>query len=145
MYITLEDYRSYITSELLDMILQHPDDDNTDIIGDASKFAEGTIATFAGSLYDTAGEFAKTADDRNYLVLMWAIHIAVYIIHQRIADDQVPEKVIKNYDDTIADLHKVATEDLPLNLPPAPGDSTDDPLDGGLRRMGSNTPRSHGL
>lgn len=147
MYVQKTDYRSYLTIQLLDMVTEQVEGEENPILSDASAFAEGIIKTYTGSLFDITGELAKTGSDRNYLVLSWAVHIAVYVIHQRIADDTVPEKVIKNYDDTIADLQRVSAGKLPLNLPPTP--STMDPETGsaytGLRRINSDTPRSHRL
>ena len=146
MYVTKQDYKTRITDDLLNIIIEQEDGKDIDILDDASKFAEDMLLGYAGSFYDVAGEFAKVGNARNYFVLNWALNIAAYIIYQRVADDQVPEKVIKNYDDTIADLQKVANEDLAINLPPAPSDDTDPTTQNeGIRRMGSKTPRDHSL
>jgi len=153
MYIQKEDYRTRITSELLKMVTEQDGGLEEDILSDADKFATGIIATYAGVLYDINSEFDKSGADRNYLILGWGVNIAVYILYQRIADEQVPDKVIKNYDDTINDLQALSKGNLPVNLPPVTDSTGSGPAtsgDGsitlqntGLRRMGSRTPRSH--
>lgn len=150
MYVTQDDYKTRISSDLLAKIASDTNITPDKFFSDASKVAEDTIASYAGVLYDIAPEFIKTAQDRNYLLVKWALNIATYELYQRIDDEQVPEKVIKNYDDTIEDLEKLATGKFPLALPPKPNDPTggegDESVvtDGtGLIRMGSQKKRSH--
>ncbi|MGN6604551.1 MAG: phage protein Gp36 family protein [Ginsengibacter sp.] len=153
MYVEQTDYKGRISSSLLDILIA---EDPAGIIADASAEAEGTIATFAGVLYDIAPELAKTAAARNGYLLSLAKSIGLYFIYQRADDEDVPEKVIKNYDDAMHDLEKISIGKKLLALPPVPvvvGESgvTDgtDTVEGvgtqgvGLLRIGSQTKRTH--
>lgn len=151
MYVTKTDYKRRIDADLLNQIITEGTNNGDDLLTDVSKAAEDTISTLAGVLYDVAPEFQKAGADRNGLILTWAINIATYEMYQRIDDEQVPEKVIKNYDDTMEDLVKVSKGQFPLNLPSKPADP---PAGGeghqaaqtegaGLRRMGSQKKRTH--
>ncbi len=106
----------------------------------------------AGVLYNVSGEWEKTDADRNGYILALALSIALYEIYQRADDDDIPEKVIKNYNDAMDALHAVASGKEPLNLPPRVDDNNAGPGDGdedvitsgvGLRRLGSAKKRSH--
>lgn len=148
MYVTKADYKGRISTVLLDMLIA---EDATGIIANASRSAEDTINSLAGRLYDIPGEFAKLGTARNHFVLNMGLSIALYTIYQISDDEEVPEKVIKNYDDTINDLTKISTGKMTLNLPPAVVDDESDPGDGetssttglGSRRLGSAPKRSH--
>jgi hypothetical protein len=151
MYVTKADYRGRISTGLLDMIIS---EDPTGIIANASKDAEDTILSLAGVLYDVVPEFAKTATARNFYVLKLAINISLYNIYQIADDETIPEKVIKNYDDTINDLTKISIGKMTLNLPPNStdnsggsgsigGDETASTTGNGLRRIGSAPKRTH--
>lgn len=153
MYLEKTDYAGRITMSLLDILIV---EDPANIIAAASKEAEDTIATMAGVLYDIAPELAKTLADRNGYVLSLAKSIGLYFIYQRADDEEIPNKVIKNYDDAMDDLEKISTGKKVLALPAKPvvvnqsgnidgsgsieGVSTEGQ---GLRRMGSQLKRSH--
>lgn len=149
MYIVKNDYKSRILTELLNSILTRivddtPGADEIVILGDVSKTAEDIIAGYSAKLYDIVPEFQKSGTDRNYQVLNWAVNIALYLLYQRIEDYDVPQKVIKNYDDTIDTLERLSTGKFDINLPPAAAAESGSPEGGvGLRRFGSAPPRSH--
>lgn len=155
MYIIKTDYKTRISTDLLDRVIAEGASNGDDILAAVSKIAEDTIGTLAGVIYDIAPEFAKAGVLRNHLIMVWALNIATYNIYQRIDDEEVPEKVIKNYDDTMEDLIKVSQGKFPLNLPAKPeppadpgagggGGGEDVATDGnGLRRIGSAEKRSH--
>lgn len=154
MYVVKTDYYSRISTDLLNRIIQEAANNGDDLLATCSKFAEDTIATHANVIYDTSAEWAKAGAERNGLLLVWAINIATYNVYQRIDDEEVPQKVIKNFDDTMEDLQKVSSGKYPLSLPPKqlPGEGTggsggeDVVTDGGgLRRMGSQPKRSHAI
>ncbi|HUM50475.1 MAG TPA: DUF1320 family protein [Chitinophagales bacterium] len=151
MYIQKNDYKSRISTELLNLILtrilqDEPGIDEVVILSDISKTAEDIITTYTCKLYDIIPEFAKSGTTRNYQILNWAINIAMYIVYQRIEDYDVPAKVVKNHDDTIETLENVSKGKFDLNLPVAPiieGSGATDETGTGLRRFGSKKPRSH--
>ena len=145
MYILKADYLSRVQTDVFNMVLESAQGNETQILTDASKTAEDIIRTHTGHLYDIDVELAKAGTTRNYQVLSWAISIALYMIYQRIDDVDVPEKVIKNYDDTIEELKDVSKARVPLNLPAIQaGEDVPENTQGvGIIRMGSAKPRTH--
>lgn len=148
MYVQKTDYKGRIAVELLNLLIA---EDENGILTEASKIGEDTIASQVNVLYDVTGEFLKTGADRNYYILTMAINIALYNIYQRAEDEDIPKKVIKNHDDTMADLAQITKGKNSLDLPPrantdpaAPGNDPNNPIQGiGLRRWGSNPKRTH--
>jgi hypothetical protein len=150
MYVVKADYKGRISTDLLNMLLA---EDEGAILEQSSKVAEHTIAAMVGKLYNVANEFAKVGSERNYYLLSLAINIALYQIYNIADDEQVPEKIIKNYDDTIDDLQKISIGKAQLSLPPfivenSGTDATDEKpgtTGTGLRRYGSITKRTHNI
>lgn len=149
MYVKKTDYRGRISTDLLNMLIA---EDETGILVQSSKIAEDTIATHTASIYDIAPEFLKIGLLRNYYTLSMAINIALYNIYNIADDEQIPEKIIKNYDDTMEDLVKISMGKAQLSLPPkvaetvggSPGDDENASTSGmGLRRWGSLAKRTH--
>ena len=149
MYVVKADYKGRITTTLLDMLIN---EDVTAIIAAASKTAEDTIFSLAGMFYDIREEFNHGGSLRNGFLLSMAISIGLYNIYQIADEESIPEKVIKNYDDTMNDLVKISQGKMTLNLPPAPTNGTEGtPGEGetvstsgiGLRRIGSAPKRTH--
>lgn len=148
MYIQKTDYAGRITMSLLNILLV---EDETNILAAASKLAEDTIASFVGVLYDITPELAKTGNARNGYILGLAKSIGLYEIYQRADDAQIPEKVIKNYDDAMDDLERISTGKKALDLPAKTdssgssggNDETPATTGTGLRRIGSDPRRTH--
>jgi len=148
MYLQKTDYTSRINLDLLNQIIDTPENIEENVLETIDRIATDTIGTYAGVLYATAAEWAKTGLNRNFLLFKWALDIAVYEGFMRIDDEQIPEKHIKNYNDCMEDLAKVATGKLPLNLPPKENDTIPDGGDTdtqgtGLRRIGYTKKRTH--
>lgn len=151
MYIQKSDYKGRISTALLDIIVS---EDETAILTEASKTAEDTLKSTAGVLYNIDDEFTKTGTNRNGFILSMALSIALYNLYQITDDYEVPQKVIKNYDDTMHDLTKIANGKMNLNLPANTGSGSGSGTDNGdpeqastsgigLRRIGSAKKRSH--
>ena len=150
MYVTKADYKGKISIELLELLLA---EDESNILAMSSRVAEDTIKTTAGVLYDVVSEIAKTGLNRNYYLLNLAIDIALYNIYQRSDDEQIPEKIIKNHDDALNDLQKISIGKSALDMPPKV--NSDNSTTGseetvgtggtGLRRIGSQPKKSHGM
>lgn len=153
MYVVKKDYAGRISLELLNMILSDSGATEAELLAQASTTAEGMLTSLAGVLYDIAPELAKTGSDRNGLLLKYAKDIATYELYQRIDDYQIPEKAIKNYNDAVDALEKIAQGKVPLSLPlkdagdggtGTGGEGENASLQGrGLLRIGSQTKRTH--
>lgn len=147
MYVNKTDYAGRITASLLDILIA---ENPATIIADASKEAEDTIASMAGVLYDIAPELAKGSAARNYYILSLAKSIGLYFIYQRADDEEIPAKVIKNYDDAMDDLEKISIGKKAVDLPPkvteggsGGGEGNAETTGSGLHRLGSQKKRTH--
>lgn len=147
MYILKTDYIGRIAMSLLDILIE---ENPEQIIADTGKDVEDTIRTMAGVLYDINPELLKAGNLRNGYILSLAKSLGIYFIYQRADDEQIPEKVIKNYDDAMEELQKISVGKLALDLPPKPkepsggeGSEGTETEGSGLRRMGSQKKRTH--
>ena len=68
------------------------------------------------------------------------MNLAVYFFYERIPDEQVPARVVKNYDDTRSDLDKIARGKLSVTLTHL---TDDDGKKETVFHWGSNPKRSH--
>lgn len=112
-YITKQDLTVNIRTYRINQII---DGDDT-IIENASMEAEAMIIDALTGKYDTTNIFNKTGAGRDKNILSWAKYIVLYKIYERIPDENVPERVIKNYDDTFDFLMKIAEGRVSVSLP----------------------------
>jgi hypothetical protein len=90
-------------------------------------------------------EFAKTGANRNQALLRWVKCLVLYYLYERIPDALVPERVIKNYDDTMEMLNKISDGKMNCTLAQLQESDTDgnaEPLT--KTRWGSQPVRSQG-
>lgn len=154
MYLHYNDYQLRISLDLLNILIAQAgatDDANTILIS-ADKIAMDTIKTKAGVLYDLTAELQKNGNERNGYLISLALSIALYEVYMRSDDEEIPPKVIKNYEDALDALDKIANGKDVLDLPPkiadngsgTPGDGeTVGTMGNGLRRLGSQKKRTH--
>ncbi len=154
MYLEKSDYKIRIRTDLFNLLLERitEGDETTEleILEAANKRACDTISIKLSVLYTTDNEFAKIGNDRNGYLLGLAISIALYEIYQRADDEEIPEKIIKNYEDAMDELDKIASGKSPIGLDKVEdgnnenGDDETANIQGsGLRRFGSAKKRSH--
>ena len=112
-YITKDDLKTKSTVYQLDQILE--DDDL--IIDTASDDAQSIVTDALHQHYNTELIFSKTGTARDKNVVLWMKHITMYHLFDRIPDESIPERVIKDYDDVMRKLDKVSEGRVPVNLP----------------------------
>lgn len=112
-YITKADYLHKIRLPRLEMMIE---EDNS-ILDDAEETAVAVVKDALHAHYDNEAIFTKTGDDRDKQVVRWVMNLAVYYIYERIPDKLVPERVVKNYDDTILTLMEIADRKKSVDLP----------------------------
>lgn len=119
-YLTQDDIQSSMRDGRLRQILDSYSDDVTpeSIFESASKEAGGLLVDHLMH-YQIMEEFEKTGDDRSTSVIFHMKNIVIYILYDRIPDDDVPAKVIKNYNDTMETLGEISKGKLNINLPKA--------------------------
>lgn len=112
-FITKADYLQNIREEIADQIT----DENDDIIDECELEAIEEVSSYLFQFYDVATIFGAEDDERSKLVLSWCKHVVLYKLYERIPDDRVPERIIKNYDDTIRVLERINSGKMPVDLP----------------------------
>lgn len=136
-FLERDDYPAKIDLELLDQLTG-----NDDLIMELTDDdAASAIIDRIGNRYKVADELAKTGDGRNRSLVRWMLNISVYYLFGRAHDLDIPERVVKDYDDTMRDLEKIASGKLSCTI-----GRTIDAVTGSVPtkiRMGSNAMRSH--
>jgi phage gp36-like protein len=134
-FLTKNDFTSKITSSVLNQITGSDDT----LLIDAENKAAAVITDMLQGNYNIAVELSKTGNGRHQALLGWMLYLAVYFLYERIPDSELPDRVVKNYDDTMYMLRQIARGKTPTSLTPRT-------VDGKAKRtfrMGSTTPRSH--
>ena len=135
-YISKDDYQDEIRTYNLDQIIE---DDDT-ILDKAETSAIDLVRQFLFQHYDASKIFSKTGANRDQIVVDWCTQIALYKIFKRVPDEEVPERVVKDYDDSIRMLKKLNGGDMGFDLPRLE-------VETGKKktkfRGGSQKPRSH--
>lgn len=65
------------------------------------------IENSLSELYDLNAEFAKIDDERHRTLVLWCTNLAMYYLYERIPDNELPPRVVKNYDDTLSIIDKI--------------------------------------
>lgn len=112
MFINKFDFFSSITEQTLKQITQGDES----LILDAILTAQSEMESYLRERYDVAVEFAKTETDRNPLLKLYMIDLALYHLHTRIAPRSVPETRGIRYEHAIRWLEKVRDGKMSPNL-----------------------------
>ena len=75
----------------------------------AEQTAIAAIEDSLSSLYNLNAEFAKLDEERHRSLIKWCLNLSMYDLYERIPDNDLPPRVVKNYDDTIELLGKIET------------------------------------
>jgi phage gp36-like protein len=136
-FLTRDDFDTKLSEDIVSQIIETDDT----ILDDAELQATAIIEDALSKTYDLDAEFAKTDTDRHKNLLRWMMNLAVYFIYERIPSNQVPDRVVKNYDDTIAEIKGIESgkrnTSLTLKVDETTGKTNS------VFRFGSNLKRSH--
>jgi hypothetical protein len=102
-FITEDDFKRKLSVDIRAQITES----DPDILDDVEADAMAIIQDALSPTYDLDAEFAKAEDDRNKNLIRIMLNLMVYFIYERVPDTQVPERVVKNYDDTISEINKI--------------------------------------
>lgn len=136
-WLQKEDMKTTIRTYRLDQIL----DEDDSVFEEAALTAESDVNNALFQNYNTATIFNTSGNDRDKSVLKWVKVLTLYYIYERVPDELVPERVIKNYDDTNKILAKIAEGDIGIELPRRLSETTGKPKT--KFRWGSVPKRSH--
>jgi len=138
-FLTETDFNEHIGADILSQITG---DDDT-LLDKAELIAIGTVKDAVSGLYDVDTDLEEdVADNRHQPLVLWLLSLATYQLYRQIPDDEVPARVIKDYDDTMETLIQIGRGKHPTNLSPI------EDTDGSSKRvfrMGSSTARSHDM
>lgn len=110
-FITNADLDVHIPQRRLNQIIAN----NATILDTAESTAIRNVKDALYSKYDVDAIFSGT--DKPAQVVRWVCVLVLYYIHERIPDAQVPERVVRNYDDVLATLEKIADGKWSIDLP----------------------------
>ncbi len=114
-YITKTDYKYQIRTDVFDQILEEAEEDEDAMLDQAEGEGIAFVRNFLENRYDLNTEFAKSGSDRHKVLLRMCKVVVLYLIYERIPDDLVPERIVKNYEATLKMLKEVqnGSADLP--------------------------------
>ena len=135
-FLTKPDFDSKLSTNILEQITGGDDA----LLDMAEKTATGIITDLLSGMYDLTAEFAKTEGERHDNLMNWMLNLSTYLLYDRIPDDEVPERVVKDHDDTMESLHLIARGKLPTTLIPI---EISEGVAKRAFRMGGNEPRNH--
>lgn len=135
-WIASTDYKPMVRDNHLSQII---DADNV-LLDSVELTAIQVVKDALHQWYDTDAIFATTGANRPPQVLRWCIVLAVYYLYERVPDKLVPERVSRNYDQTIEMLRDISDAKVSLDLPLK---QTADSENVTKFRWGSQTARGH--
>lgn len=110
-FISKDDYKYQIRTTRLDQILEAADEDEDVILDSAETEAIGMMRKFLDVKYNMDLELGKSGSARNKVLLRIAKVLVIYYIYERVPDEMVPERVVKNYDEVMQMLEKIEDGD----------------------------------
>jgi hypothetical protein len=145
MALTYQDFKPYINQKDFDQILQETPGVTTDvapILADIELLSKTVITDALFSRYDTVAVIDQWTTYPQ--VKRWMLVLSLYYIYERVPDRLVPPRIVKNYNDVLAQLDQVADGKTSIKLPHKP-------IETGARqgentskfRWGSTEKRSH--
>lgn len=136
-FLTTEDFNVKLSSDILNQITQT----DTTVLDDSEKQAIGIIEDNFTPNFDIESELSKTGTDRHDNLIRWMLNLTLYFVYERVPDDQVPERVVKNYDDTQKELDLIARGKKNTTLARRVDEETNETST--TFRYGGNTKKDH--
>jgi phage gp36-like protein len=112
-WISTTDYKSKITDNRIQMII----DQDEELLDNAEITAIAVVRDFLYSRYEVDEIFATSGTDRPAQVVRWCTNLAMYYIYERVPDKLTPERITKNYDETMAILLEISDGKKAVDLP----------------------------
>jgi hypothetical protein len=99
-FLTETDLHVQIKSERLNQLV----DEDPSVLDDAEASAIAMVKDALFGRFDTAAIFATTGTARPAQVIRWLRAIMLYDLAGRLPEKMVSQRLVKNYDDTLATL-----------------------------------------
>lgn len=118
-FITPEDYDASIHREILDALLRHDSDvSDSAIVEICEDRAIEEMRCYLSKYYDCDAIFSATGSDRNPLILMMAVDIAVYHIFCQHNQYKMSEIRKERYNRAVEWLKAVAAANITIDVAP---------------------------
>jgi|SRR5690606_18466899 len=125
-FLTETDYEVQIRNWVKQIITQH----KIDVLHQAELAAQAEMESYLRQRYDVRDIFSQTGEDRNALIVLYMIDIALYHLHSNISADNIPELRIIRYNAAKEWLKAVAKGDISPDLPENNSGNDDDDASG---------------
>lgn len=103
-YLEPSDYLIYISEDTLRKMLRSDNYKLTEAEGNAVSHLDRLREKF-----NIEAELIRTGDNRNRILVRWLASLSVYYLYQCVPDDEIPERVIKNFNDAVDEIGRVAS------------------------------------
>lgn len=114
MFLTEEDYKT-LCDHPSRLVYEQSDTTNRER---AERMAIAEIKAYLGSRYNQQAIFAAQGEQRNHLVVMWAMDIALYHLSSWLPGRMGSDIREKRYEKALDDLKMVAKGSIDPGLPP---------------------------
>lgn len=135
-FISVTDYKPFVRDNHLQMII----DADSVALDNAELTAIQVVKDALYQWYDTGAIFGASGNNRAPQVVRWCVCLSLYYLYERIPDKLVPDRVVKNYDDTLTMLRDISDRKVSLDLPVRENEDNEPET---KFRWGSNTAREH--
>lgn len=112
-FLTETDYEVQIRNWIRQIIIQRKEN----VQHQAELAAQGEIESYLRQRYDVVKIFSATGVDRNALIILYMVDIAIYHLHANTAGDVIPEMRIIRYNAAKDWLKAVAKGEISPDLP----------------------------
>jgi phage gp36-like protein len=112
-FLLIEDFDVLIKNNVLDDVTDATDE----LIDQVSLMAQQELESYLNQRYDCEEIFNATGDDRNKLLVMYAIDVSLYHLHARVNPRFLPEIRQTRYENAQNWLKAVAKGTITPNLP----------------------------
>jgi phage gp36-like protein len=112
-FITENDYPERLKATNLDAMCEG---DEVIRLG-AEETAVAIVAQYLFQRYDTTLIFAQTGTNRNRALVAMCVSIALYYLYQRLPKRQLPDWVLRDYENALDFLDKVSDGKITMDLP----------------------------
>lgn len=98
------DFLVFITESAFQKLLRNNDSKLTD----SERLAYGYIAEKLSARFRITEEIAEQGESRNLSLVRWMSCLSIYFLYQSVPDEEIPERVVKNYDDVCREVERTA-------------------------------------
>jgi len=137
-FIEYNDYLAVIKDRHLKQVLE----DDLTLLDLAEDTAVAIVRDALHTRYDVDAIFNSTGADRPRQVMRWVKTIALYLVHERIPDRVVPERIVSDYERTMDILRDIEDGKMSVDLPRI---QDDEGADLTKFRWGSRPARGHDI